>query len=473
MDVRGAISDETLAKVWREMARLRKLRGLTQQELADKAEITQGAISRIENGTLYPSLENQKNLAKVLKFDDLHKFFETMAKLALYPSSMTDWDFGNNELSDKHFKAFVEFKAKAEQQGLNDPKAYEHLMGAYNWTRALNEELGPERPPEEVENITDAMQAVPEHNAVRMSVKATIDEPKNYSLEVEEAKFRMEAADMKAKLSQGIGSLKPKRGRSLLNFGGDKQRSENRPAPDDTRMMPRYSREAPKFDVWGAAHMHGDTADQTPVPPMLINAREPYAMQLNTDHMEPRYNKGDTLYVDSDADPYYGDDVVVRLRHEGGYFGHATRIVKMKIVKDKNENEWQGYGCIATQDEQGLFEEALAGNWSQDDFNAERDGAIDWFFVLRRTPTVADIQREMHDVPDGMKSTNNLVAHAVHVIVGCERKRLSENFERPNPRQKRQMEAAREAEQRLTPYIGYTQQEQDWIIEDLSRDFED
>ena len=78
----------------------------------------------------------------------------------------------------------------------------------------------------------------------------------------------------------------------------------------------------------------------------------------------------------------------------------------------------------------------------------------------------------MHDVPDGMKSTNKLVAHAVHVIVGCERKRLSENFERPNPRQKRQMEAAREAEQLLTPYIGYTQQEQDWIIEDLSMDFE-
>lgn len=472
MDVRGAISDETLAKVWREMARLRKLRGLTQQELADEAEITQGAISRIENGTLYPSLENQQNLAKVLKFDDLHKFFETMAKLALYPSSMTDWDFGDNELSEKHFKAFIEFKAKAQEQGLNDPKAYEHLMGAYNWTRAMNEELGPKRPPEEIENITDAMQAVPEHDAVRMSVKATIDESINHSLEAEEAKFRMEAADMQAKLSQGIGSLKPKRGRSLLNWV-DKQRSENRPAPDDTRMMPRYSREAPKFDVWGAAHMHNDTADQTPVPPMLINAREPYAMQLSTDHMEPRYNKGDTLYVDSDAGPYYGDDVVVRLRHEGGYFGHATRIVKMKTVTDENGNEWQGYGCLATQDEQYMFEEAIKDRWSQDNFNEERDKAIDWFFVLQRTPTVADIQRDMHDLPDSMKGQNHLAAHAIHVIVGCERKRVSDNFERPNPRQKRQMEAAREAEWKLTPYLGFTEEEQAWIDEDLSRDFED
>lgn len=473
MDVRGAISDETLAKVWQEMARLRKLRGLTQQELADEADITQGAVSRIENGSLYPSLENQQNLAKVLKFDDVHTFFETMAKLALYPSSMTDWDFGGNELSEKHLKAFIEFKAKAEQQGLNDPKEYDRLMEAYNFSRAIHETQTVETPPEEILNDMDVLQSVPEHDAVRES-KRIMSDTDNHLLKADD--IIAQSRELEKRLEQGIASLKPKRGRSLLNYGTGKFGEGAYGGKGDSnapKMMPLYKKEATKFDVWGALHASGEAIDRTVVPPMLAHATDPYAVEVSTDHMAPRYSKGDRLYVDTNANPYYGDDVIVTLLEKGELYVCATRIVKMKTHTDGNGNEWQGYGCIATQDEQYLYEEALKERWGQDTFNEERNKNIDWFFVLTRTPEVADKKRDMREYPDGMGDVNHLLARSVHVVIGCERKRISDNFTRPNPRQKRQMEAAQDAEWQLTPYIGYTQDEQDWLQAELDRDFEE
>ena len=183
--------------------------------------------------------------------------------------------------------------------------------------------------------------------------------------------------------------------------------------------------------------------------------------------------KGDRLYVDTNANPYYGDDVIVTLLEKGKLYVCATRIVKMKTHTDGNGNEWQGYGCIATSDEQYLYELALKERWGQDTFNEERNKNIDWFFVLTRTPEVADKKRDMREYPDGMGDVNHLLARSVHVVIGCERKRISDNFTRPNPRQKRQMEAAQDAEWQLTPFIGYTQDEQDWLHAELDKDFEE
>lgn len=48
---------------------LRKLKGLTQAELADKVNIGQSFISKIEKGHLEPSIQTLGRIAKVLDVD--------------------------------------------------------------------------------------------------------------------------------------------------------------------------------------------------------------------------------------------------------------------------------------------------------------------------------------------------------------------------------------------------------------------
>jgi transcriptional regulator with XRE-family HTH domain len=49
-----------------QMIMLRKRRGLTQKELAQKANTTQAVVSRLENVSVRPSLESIVNLAEAL-----------------------------------------------------------------------------------------------------------------------------------------------------------------------------------------------------------------------------------------------------------------------------------------------------------------------------------------------------------------------------------------------------------------------
>lgn len=48
---------------------LRKLRGISQEKLAEKVGIEQNNISRIENGINYPSAETLNNIALALNVD--------------------------------------------------------------------------------------------------------------------------------------------------------------------------------------------------------------------------------------------------------------------------------------------------------------------------------------------------------------------------------------------------------------------
>lgn len=52
---------------------LRKIRGLTQEQLAERCDVSPSCISRWETGTLYPRRENMDALAKALqvKVEDL------------------------------------------------------------------------------------------------------------------------------------------------------------------------------------------------------------------------------------------------------------------------------------------------------------------------------------------------------------------------------------------------------------------
>lgn len=56
-----------LKKLGKNIAKQRKVRGITQQELADKLETARAYIGHIEQGIKSPSLETVEKIAKALK----------------------------------------------------------------------------------------------------------------------------------------------------------------------------------------------------------------------------------------------------------------------------------------------------------------------------------------------------------------------------------------------------------------------
>jgi len=57
---------------------LRKQRGLTQEELAEKLYVSRTAISKWESGRGYPNIESRAQCKKI-RFHDLRHTFATMA----------------------------------------------------------------------------------------------------------------------------------------------------------------------------------------------------------------------------------------------------------------------------------------------------------------------------------------------------------------------------------------------------------
>lgn len=60
------IEQKTIEKLGKQIAKIRKSKGLTQAQLAEKIEVTQAYLGHIEQGIKSPSLEVLEKIAKVL-----------------------------------------------------------------------------------------------------------------------------------------------------------------------------------------------------------------------------------------------------------------------------------------------------------------------------------------------------------------------------------------------------------------------
>ena len=83
------------------MLHLRKMAGLTQEELAEKIGVSRQALSKWENGECTPDLENAANIAKVLdaSLDELVNYERSESKLPMPPKGKHM--FGLVQVSDK------------------------------------------------------------------------------------------------------------------------------------------------------------------------------------------------------------------------------------------------------------------------------------------------------------------------------------------------------------------------------------
>ena len=83
------------------MLQLRKMAGLTQEELAEKIGVSRQSLSKWEKGESVPDLENAANIAQVLgaSLDELVNYDQSEAKLPMPPKGKHM--FGLVQVGDK------------------------------------------------------------------------------------------------------------------------------------------------------------------------------------------------------------------------------------------------------------------------------------------------------------------------------------------------------------------------------------
>lgn len=449
------ITTELLSEVWSMLSFVRKLRGLTQVQLAEAADITQGAISRIENGSLYPSDDNQKRMANELGLVTADHLFECLARCALHPDSLNDFSFGPRGLDEDASMMLSGFKMT--RSGRGNPNLFKDLMQfrAYQLQRARDKEDN-ERMLEELEHkeamgrVVDAeahakakAQAIAQVEIHRKHDKephaqTVIGKGDHYVMKAETGKFMLDEQTVAERMEQGIGSLAPKRGRSLLTMERKRPKLQAKAAlefqKDQSSTIPFYNREGPnELRLRGTVTLDVPDA-QVPTPSRLTGVDGAYAIETQNIDMVPRYSFGDTLYVSPKSSNETGDDVVIRFYQDEVQYAYVTTIREKKRFRDANGDIWQGYGCVRTLIEQENYQQLLTdtNDLDEDDWAKYEKGWLEWYLVPEDEKHLEDLEADSFIEGIGGKHWNNDIffARAVDTVVGCER-RL--NFQRSVP----------------------------------------
>ena len=208
---------------------------------------------------------------------------------------------------------------------------------------------------------------------------------------------------------------------ALPNKEPDKPAGSKPPAPEQ-RVIPKYTKSGkPKgFDFDDGVLM--DSNDLTTAPPIIQNVPDAYAVVMPTDDMEPRFRQGDTLFVDPELSPYYGDDVVVKLQYQERTILLIRQLVDMEAVFDEDDEPIPTYGVLTASDIKDLTSEGRPATASHpiDELQMISENAL-WFTLY---PEYVDAPKEV--ILEGEEANEgNPFAINVDVIVGSERHRYT------------------------------------------------
>jgi len=102
-------------------------------------------------------------------------------------------------------------------------------------------------------------------------------------------------------------------------------------------------RRGPKIPLYGAAvggedgefELNGNRLDDIFAPPSLSGISEAYGVQVVGDSMSPRYEDGETIYVNPKRRPVRGDYVVAQIQREE----HGPKLAYIKRLVKHTQNE--------------------------------------------------------------------------------------------------------------------------------------
>lgn len=160
-----------------------------------------------------------------------------------------------------------------------------------------------------------------------------------------------------------------------------------------------------------------ENADSTDVPPSLRHVIGAYAVVMPSDTMEPRYRPGDVLFVNPELAPYYGDDVVLRIRYKSRTVGVVREVLNQEAVYDQNKgpDPMQSVGLMSLKDKGKLSLKTVNPGVDYIDDYLHLSEKADWFVL-----------DEDESAVEATEDKNEVLAISAHVIVGSEKRRWME-----------------------------------------------
>ena len=390
--------------MYKHLSALRAEKKMTQRDLARASGLTQGAISRLENGDLNPKIDTLKSIAAALNMYVEGDYIED------------DYAEGDDNHRQGDYEKLVAELAEIERKRLTEEAKTAHVMT----TEPGNYTLGG--------NDITAGKSV--------STKPFLTR----STEWPKTDIKINGKDIGQLSREELGKLwSPDIGPSSLgSFDttgalstdkllaiGQKRNTyfsttskQTKPAP---ATIPRYSRSgAIMQDIGNHGYdgvFIGGQADQTPTPPNLIDVKGAYAIEMPGSTMSPTFRHGDILYVDPTRPATRGDDVVIQLTIQDQKIAVVGVLVHFDVyyadTHDAKEVRHEDYFCVSLATKTAIENECYAEGLHQE---AEVADEVRWaadLFILTDHESAHD--NTLH------------VADAVHVIVGTERRRPIEN----------------------------------------------
>lgn len=101
----------------------------------------------------------------------------------------------------------------------------------------------------------------------------------------------------------------------------------------EARLIPLYGQAVGGVD--GEFVMNGTPLDYVPAHPSVADVKDAYAVTVSGDSMSPRYEDGETCYIDPRVRVTRGDYVVVQIQYEdaGAPLAYVKRFVKRNAVE--------------------------------------------------------------------------------------------------------------------------------------------
>ena len=190
----------------------------------------------------------------------------------------------------------------------------------------------------------------------------------------------------------------------------------------DQHVIPKYHQPYQPRDFPYSDSLLLENPDSTAAPPSLRHVLGAYAVVMPSDTMKPRYGQGDVLFVNPELQPYYGDDVVLRVYYKSRTVGVVRELLDQEAVWGLQPDPKQSVALIALKDKHNFCLEKgkLHIDHMDDDFE-ELSEKADWIVLDEEQLNGGPVEDDIIDSED----ENAILAITADVIVGSEKRMKS------------------------------------------------
>ncbi|MFE9726898.1 helix-turn-helix domain-containing protein [Streptomyces sp. NPDC005794] len=133
-------------RLGQELRRLREIKGMTAEEVAERLLVSQSKISRLENGRRSISQRDVRDLCGVYEVED-HRIVDSLMQMAKDSRQQGWW----HAFGDIPYSVYIGLETDAESLRVYEPQVVPGLLQTRSYAEALINGALPETPPSDIE----------------------------------------------------------------------------------------------------------------------------------------------------------------------------------------------------------------------------------------------------------------------------------------------------------------------------------